>query len=362
MKKKLLTMLLAGCMVLSVTACGEKEKDTVVENTEQTENALGTSSLLTLGEYKGLTYVPTDTNVTDAQVDEQVSYLLAMSVTKENQEVVTENSVVNIDYVGTKDGVAFEGGTAQGQQLDIANSHYIDGFAESIVGMKVGETKDCPMKFPEDYGAAELSGAEVVFTITVNECWTEKTAELNDEFAKTQGYDNVDALYAGVRADYEANLLAQAETSQATQLLEKIVADSAFNMNEEEIQLYVDYAMEQQKSMAESYGFDMETYASIYGMTVEQLEESCREYAMYQIQVPLVRFEIAEAEGLKVTDKIYKELATEMMAGYGFESLEEFEAAYDKAIIEKMVLEEMAINFVMEHSVAEERIVPEETE
>ena len=190
----------------------------------------------------------------------------------------------------------------------------------------------------------------------------EKTAELNDEFAKTQGYDNVDALYAGVRADYEANLLAQAETSQATQLLEKIVADSAFNMNEEEIQLYVDYAMEQQKSMAESYGFDMETYASIYGMTVEQLEESCREYAMYQIQVPLVRFEIAEAEGLKVTDKIYKELATEMMAGYGFESLEEFEAAYDKAIIEKMVLEEMAINFVMEHSVAEERIVPEETE
>ena len=120
--------------------------------------------------------------------------MLANSFNKNPQEVATETSVVNIDYVGKKDGVAFDGGTAEGTELDLANSHFIAGFAESIVGMKVGETKDCPMTFPEDYHAADLAGAEVVFTITVNECWEKIPAELNDEFAQSKGYDTVDAL------------------------------------------------------------------------------------------------------------------------------------------------------------------------
>ena len=171
MKKKLLTMLLAGCMALSLTACGGEEAENQAEQTEQTEDvaaeegteesteeteadesAIGTSTLTELGEYKGLTYTPMDTTVTDEEVEAEVQYLVANSTTNEAQEVAGEDSVVNIDYVGKKDGVAFDGGTAESQELDIANSNYIEGFAESIVGMKVGETKDCPMTFPENYG------------------------------------------------------------------------------------------------------------------------------------------------------------------------------------------------------------------
>ena len=146
MKKKLLAMLLAGCMVFSMTACGSKETEEPAETTEESAqvdtSALGTSTLTELGEYKGLTYVPMDTTVADEEIEAEVQYLLANSFTKNPQDVATETSVVNIDYEGKRDGVAFDGGTAQGTELDLGNSHFIEGFAESIVGMKVGETKD----------------------------------------------------------------------------------------------------------------------------------------------------------------------------------------------------------------------------
>ena len=363
MKKKLLTMLLAGCMVLSVAACGtDKQGGEAQNNAGQSGNVLGSSSLVKLGEYKGLTYTPMKVTVSDEEIEGEVRYRLAMSTKRVSQETVTENSIVNIDYVGKKDGVAFEGGTAEGQRLDIANSNYIAGFAESIVGMNVGETKDCPMTFPADYHAAELAGAEVVFTITVNDCWIDEAAELDDAFAKDQGYDNVAAMYAGIRKEYEENKKKQAESDQATQLLEKLIADSTFYVNDEEVDMYVDRTLAEQEQYAESYGLDMENYVAMYGMTMDQFVESCRENALYQIQAPLVQFAVAEEEGLVVTDEIYKEMASQLMVVYGFSSLSDFEAAYNKEIIEKLVLKEMALEVMIENSVAEERIVPEETE
>ena len=145
MKKKLLTVLFAGCMVFAMTACGNKEAKEPAEATENagTEetssidtSALGTSTLTELGEYKGLTYKPMDTTVTAEEIEAEIQYMVSNSFTKDLKDVATETSVVNIDYEGKKDGVAFEGGTAQGTELDLANSHFIKGFAESIVGIK----------------------------------------------------------------------------------------------------------------------------------------------------------------------------------------------------------------------------------
>ena len=98
MKKKLLTMLLAGCMVLSLAACGSKEAENQTEEavTEESaeESAIGTSKIVELGEYKGLAYTPVDATVTDEEVEYEVQYLLSVSSTKESQEVCGEDSVV----------------------------------------------------------------------------------------------------------------------------------------------------------------------------------------------------------------------------------------------------------------------------
>ena len=367
MKKKLLAMLLAGCMVLSMTACGSKKTEEPAETAETTEDAatektaeadtsaLGTSTLTKLGEYKGLTYTPMDTTVTDAEVEAEVQYMVAASSTKEPQEVVAETSYVNIDYVGKKDGVAFDGGTDTGHEMSIENSGFIEGFAESIVGMKVGETKDCPMTFPEDYRAKELAGQDVVFTITVNDCWEQIPAELNDEFAVSQGYDNIDALYAGVREMYEATRAQEAKADAEYQLLQKVIENSTFELNEDEVTLYINDLKSQYETYASYYGYDLETYITVAsGMSMNDFEAQCREIAVYRIQCPLIQNAIAEAEGLEVTDEVYKQKAEEYMTYYGYTTVEELENAYTKETVLAQITADLAVDFLVENADAEE--------
>lgn len=367
MKKKLLTFLFAGCMVLSMTACGKKEtaeqpeaagetaEETIEETTELDTSALGTSTLTELGEYKGLAYVPMDTVVTDEEVEAEIQYLVANSVYKNPQETATETSIVNIDYVGKKDGVAFDRGTAQGAELDLANSHLIPGFAESIVGMKVGETKDCPMTFPEEYPTADLAGADVVFTITVNECWENEPAELNDRFAAEKGYENVDALYAGVRKLSEEAKQQEAKADMEYQVLQKVIENSKFELNEDEIELYIKDLKKQYETYASYYGYDLETYVGMAtGMSFSEFEDQCREIAVYRIQVPLIQNAVAEAEGLEVTDEVYAEKAEKYMSYYGYATIEELEAAYTKGTVMAQVTADLALEFLIENAVAAE--------
>lgn len=363
MKKKILGLLLAGCMVLSMTACTSKEEK--VEGKENSAeavdfSALGTSTLTTLGEYKGLSYVPVDAAVTEEEVEAEIQYMLESSPEKIPQEIATETSVVNIDYEGKKDGVAFDGGTDQGYELDLGNSNFIEGFAESIVGMKVGETKDCPMTFPEGYPAEDLAGAEVVFTITVNDCWEEIPAELNDEFALSNGYENVDAMYAGVREMFEASRQREADGNAANQLLTKAIENSAFEMNEDEIALYVSDITAQYEDMASYYGYDLESYLSLAGgMTMSEFEELSRQTAIYRIQSLLVANAVTEAEGMELTDEVYHEKVTEYLEYYGYESVEALEAAFTKDNVRAQIITDLASDFLLENAVAEEAAAEE---
>lgn len=361
MKKKLLALLIAGCMVLGMTACGnekkEEEKDTASETAETVDTgAVGKSTLKELGEYMGLTYTPMDTAVTDEEVETAVQNFVSSNPTKVSQDVVGETSVVNIDYVGKKDDVAFDGGTAQGQELDIANSGYIPGFAESIVGMKVGETKDCPMTFPEEYHSEDLAGQDVVFTITVNECWENVESELNDEFAVANGYQSVDEIYDVMRENLVSSRNQEAEADKQYQLIQKAIDNSTFEMDEDEIALYVSDLQAQYETYASYFGMDLENYvAASSGMTMEEFEAQCREISIFRIQSPLVLAAIAEAEGIEVSDEEYEQRASVYQANYGFETLEAMEETYTKETVLLQVMSDIAKDFLVENAVAEEK-------
>ena len=336
MKNKILALLLACCMVFSMTACNGKETEEPVETTEKTEaeteteekdlSALGTSTLVELGEYKGLSYVPMDTTVTDAEVEAEVQYLISTNLIKDSKETATETCIVNIDYEGKKDGEAFAGGTAQGTNLDLANSHFIPGFAESIVGMKVGETKDCPMTFPEDYHDADLAGA-----------------------------DSVDAMYAGIREMYETAKQQEAEADKEYQLLEQVIANSTFELNEEEIAIYLEDLMSQYETYAAYNGYSLENYAMLaLGLTMDKLEEQGREIAIYRIQCPLVQRAVAEAEGLEITEEAYQEKTAGYVEYYGLSSVEELEEKYTKETVNAQVLADLALELIVENAVTGE--------
>lgn len=131
-----------------------------------------------------------------ADIDYEIEYLTSYYFPDEKQitdrSVVRDSDVVNIDYVGKVDGVAFDGGTATAQTVDIANDSYIDGFLESIVGHSVGDTYDAECTFPDEYSSnPDLAGKKAVFTITVNYIAEFVPAEFNDDFV----YNNLTYLY-----------------------------------------------------------------------------------------------------------------------------------------------------------------------
>ncbi len=361
MKKRVFAMLLAGCMAMAMIACGnetaeEPEKENVTEEgvTEETidTSVIGTSKLTELGAYTGIEYPSVEAEASEEQVESAVQSFLNANPTKTPQEIVTETSFVNIDYEGKKDGVAFDGGTAKGQELSIENSGYIDGFAESIVGMKVGETKDCPMTFPENYHSPDLAGVDVVFTITVNDCWEESPAELTEEFAVDNGYESVDALYEEKRAEMQKSLDDFARATAEYRILEAVAENSTFELNEDEIALFVDnmkYQYEQEA--AYYYGVDLETYVKESGMTMEEFEETCRENAIFTIKRPLICTAVFEAEGMEMTEEIYKEKAQEYVEYYGMDSLEALEEAYTKVTVQMQVEADMALDFMVDHAV-----------
>ncbi len=379
MKKKLLALLLMACVAMSAAACGSTEEkpaeDQTTENTADTEteedtadaeteedtemdmSALGTSTLVELGEYKNVTYTPVDTTVSEDMVEQQVQSVLASAeelVEVTDHDTVTTEDVANIDYEGKKDGVAFDGGTAQGYDLDIDNSGFIDGFAEGVEGMKVGETKDLNLTFPDSYHAEELAGQEVVFTVTVNYISQYQTPELNDDFAVDQGYESLDDMYVQVEAELIAEAEYNATNSKLTEVVQKIIDASTFEITEEETDLYTQDLIAQQENAIAMYGMDLESYVGMYGMTMEQFEESMREQGVYRIKLWLVEKAIADAEGITMTQEEYDSFVETYAAYYGYEDVTQFEEEYGAGNIEKQIIGEKVLEYLNENAVAGE--------
>ena len=138
-----------------------------------------------LGQYKGLKAVKYVHKVTEEEVDERIQKDVEKATTMADvtDRPVENGDTVNLDYAGTVDGVAFEGGTAQNQTLEIGSGHFIPGFEEQMIGMSIGEEKDLQVKFPDEYHAEELKGRDAVFHVKVNGIQAKVVPALDDDFA-----------------------------------------------------------------------------------------------------------------------------------------------------------------------------------
>ena len=181
MKKKI-TVILAGTTALTLFLAGC-----------QTSKGLETDDV-TITQYKEVEVdeVEKASEVSGEDVDNYIdSVLQSKAEVKEIKgRTVKKGDTANIDFVGKRDGEAFEGGSAKGFDLEIGSGSFIDGFEDSIVGHKAGETFDWNGKFPEDYGNAELAGKDVVFTGTVNAITEKQIPKLDEKFVKTVSLKN----------------------------------------------------------------------------------------------------------------------------------------------------------------------------
>lgn len=186
---------------------------------------------INLGEYKGITLEPIDTTVTDVEIEGYLKHIqesTAVIETLEGDDAVVQNGdIVVFDFMGEKDGVQFEGGTADDYELTIGSKTFIEGFEDGMIGMKLGESKDLTLTFPSEYHVADLAGAEVVFHVKLNEIKRKELATIDDEFAKdVSEFETLDAYKEEIKKDLEKQKADNAQMQYRQRLAEKVTEDS----------------------------------------------------------------------------------------------------------------------------------------
>lgn len=373
MKKNLNICIWGLATVMMVSGCSKKadsaQDTTAVETTAQAGSTEASAAELPavseelksaleegqwvekLGTYVGVTYTPLAIDISDEDIEAQLLSLVSANVTYEEVDrAAQEEDAVNIDYVGKKDGVAFEGGTASGTDLILGSGQFIDGFEDGLIGAEKGEKRTLNLTFPEAYPSEELAGAAVVFEVTVNAVKEPVKPEVNDEFiaAKTE-YATVDEFRVKTREQMEESARNNALQQKKSDVFLKVVGDSTVNAPEEYVQVMYENQKLAANQQAQMYGMDLETMLSFYGMDMESFEASLRDAAEEGSRQNAVVHAIAKAERITVTEEDLVQLAED----FGYESKEAMIEQAGEDTVDNYVLTEKVVDFIAENAVEE---------
>lgn len=231
----------------------------------------------------------------------------------------------NIDYAGYLDGVAFEGGTAQGHDLTLGSGSFIPGFEDQVVGMNIGEEKDINVTFPEEYHSKELAGKPVVFKVKLNSLREKEMPALDDEFVKeaSESANTVEEYKAEVRAKLEKQAEDRADAAFESEIIETVSDNAKVDIPKAMIEEQIDNMLREMELRMMYQGLRMEDFLKYSGQTMEQMRDSYRQQAEDRVKTQLTLEAITKAEGIAPTDEeIDKEL--ERFAQQSNKTLEEF--------------------------------------
>lgn len=306
---------------------------------------------VTVGEYKGLNIVVEPKEVSDADVESSVNAEIQAKELYETEGTVEDGDLVNIDYEGKKDGVAFAGGTAQGADLKIGSDTFIDGFEDGLIGVKVGETVDLDLTFPEDYPSEDLAGQAVVFTVTVNYIVPELTDDLAAVLSE-EAYVTADSYKESIRE----TLASEDERYQVyNEIMTQVYNTCTVNDYPQDL---VDFAMASIKNSyiqaAQESGMTLSDLVAAYGMTEEQFDEVLLQNIEGSLQQELILKAIAETEGITVSDEEYEAGCEEYAASYGYPTVEQFKEDFDRPTVEISLIMEKTMEMISDNAVIEE--------
>lgn len=377
MKKKVLFLTMGLCITLLVGGCAKKGAAGDLDNNSATGGASTVtgaaevtgaaditeaavtekekyiaSDYITLGEYKGLAVTVEKVAVTDTDVETAIIGELAANATTEevtDRTDVQNSDVVNIDYEGLLDGVAFDGGTATGFDLTIGSNSFIEGFESGLIGKKVGETVKLDLTFPEDYGS-EMAGKAVVFNVKINSINKTIVPELTDDYIKTNtDYASIEDYRKAVREKLEATNEQEAANNKKDSVIMALMEGSTISSYPKTLVSY--YATLYESYVTQTlyyYNSSLEEYLASQGKTQEEFDAQVQTVAENNASLELIERAIAEKEGLTLTDEEFQAVVAEYMVNYGaqtqevlFQSVSE-EAIRDEALLNKAL--DMAIN------------------
>ena len=394
--KKNLSVLLVVVMALSaLTACGSKAKEEAtapaaegsaveaataessndiasLQNLDKLEvktlDEINPLDFITLGEYKGVTVEVAKTSVTDEDVDNYIKNLIESNPAKTEitDRPIQNGDVANIDYEGkyADTGVAFDGGTAQGFDLEIGSGMFIPGFEDGLVGVNLGDTVDLDLTFPKEYGSQDLAGKKVVFTVKVNKI-SEKSTEPTDEWASGLGMEGVTNLEQ-LKATSKQQLTDEAEATYKSEVeaavIDKVIGASEFkDIPQELLNHYLIQENEQLENYAQLYtAYGQPTSASDIVRIMmqntapdQQDPDAFLKNMVNEVAQQFITFAaIAKNENISVSDEdietYLKEAFDEGTTGYS--SLDELKGNVDSVDIREGLMAEKTVGFLVDNA------------
>jgi trigger factor len=306
-----------------------------------------------LGEYKGLTVKAEPVTVTDADVDRALQTLARDRATLVPAEREARlGDVVTVDYEGKVDGVAFEGGTANGQQTELSEDRFIPGFASGIAGMKAGETKDVEATFPGDYQQTDLAGKTAIFTITLHEVKELELPPLDDELAKAVSQNQtLDELKADIRKRLHAAAEARIKRQAGNDLVERLVEAHDFPLPEILIEREIDGMLTDGAGLAARMGMSFEDYLKAVGKTEAELRKEYRADAERRVKGTLILEAIAKAEKITATPADIQSELQSLSRQYG-QPVDRIRQALGNNLLSLMdgLVRNKTVDFLVEHA------------
>ena len=272
---------------------------------------------VTLGQYKGLEAPKAEVNVTDEDVDNRLNEMAdrnsrLVSVEREIQK----GDTADIDFEGFDNGVPFDGGKAENYPLLLGSGMFIDGFEEQVAGIRPEEEREIHVTFPQQY-TPELAGKAAVFRVQAHRIVRRSMPELNDEFARAQGFSDAAALRQAIMSAALQRKEAQARDAYADALVRQVLDGMEVRVPDSMVESQLTGLLHELESRLMSQGASLSDYLQMAGMTEEDLRAHARENALESARYELAMTEIARLEHIRVTDEDVERRYQEMSRQFG---------------------------------------------
>ena len=283
-----------------------------IEQMEKGKNLIFTAIVtlkpeVKLGDYKGLEVKRQETEVTDEEIEEQLNsrqQAFAELVVKEEGKI-ENGDTVTLDFEGFSEGEAFEGGKAEGYDLEIGSGSFIPGFEEQLIGLATGEEKEVEITFPEEYHAAELAGKPATFNVKIHEVKSKEIPELNDELAKEidEEVESLDALRTKLKESALEEKKSGSEVALRDDLVEAAARNAEIDVPEVMVNSEVDRMMEEFGQRLSQQGMNLDLYFQFSGQDEDALRAQMKDDAQNRVRVSLVLEAIGKEEKIEVTEE-----------------------------------------------------------
>ena len=312
-------------------------------------------------EYKGLKAERIAVKVDAAEVNAEIKAMAernARMVSVEDRAAKKGDTVV-IDFEGFVDGVAFDGGKADGHSLELGSGQFIPGFEDQIIGKKINDEFDIDVTFPEEYGAKELAGKAAVFKIKLHEIKVRELPTVDDEFAKdVSEFDTLKELKADIKKKALDRKKKAADEALENDLVQQVVDSIKGEIPEAMYENRLNQSVEEFAYRLQSQGMNMDMYLKYTNSSIDDFKKNFRPQAEMQVKFRLALEKIVELEGIKADEKAIEEHYAKLAENYGVEA-EKVKAVIPQAEVEKDIAVGKAIDFIKQNAVITEAEKPE---